>query len=80
MSTISPAIKEKHRKLCGLDEFNDSLSHELPELGSSPEKIEIEEDDLKKPKVVADIFASARISYRKSNLKPPSTKQPGKTK
>ena len=56
MSNISPATRDKCRKLSGLDEFNDSLSHDLPESGSSPEKIESEEEDLKKPKV-AHIFA-----------------------
>ena len=68
------AEEEKHRKLSGLDKFNDILSHELPKSGSSSGKSEIEEDDLKKPKVVADIFATAQRSSRKSQLTPPSTK------
>ena len=55
--------------MSGLEEFNDSLSHELPESGSSPDKEEIEEEEIKKTAPIAEFFASK--SSRKSGIRQP---------
>ena len=55
--------------MSGLDEFNDSLNHELPESGSSPDKEEIEEEEMRKTAPIAEIFASK--SSRKSGMRQP---------
>ena len=57
------------RKRSGLDEFNDSLNHELPESSSSPDKEEIEEEEIKKAAPMAEIFIPK--SSRKSGIRQP---------